>query len=173
MPNTRQFRTDVTVERLRELLDYDPASGVFTWRVRRGPAKPGAVAGSPHREGYTVIVIDQVTYLAHRLGVLYVTGKWPDGLIDHRDRKPGNGAFSNLRPATAAQNSINSTRADRGLPRGVFRHRNRFVAMTTRRDLPQRNVRIGSFETPEAAHAAWLAYMIEHHGPDFLPEEAR
>lgn len=37
----------VTHERLLEILDYDQATGVFTWKIRiGGPLKVGAIAGN-------------------------------------------------------------------------------------------------------------------------------
>ena len=173
MPNTSKYRTDdFTADRLRSLLHYNEDTGVFTWLVSIGHAvSAGDVAGTAHAEGYVVIGVDGHSYLAHRLAWLYMTGEWPKGKLDHKDRVRNHNWWSNIRLATNAQNSINSTRKDRDLPRGVYRHRKRFVALTTRRDLPKRSIRIGSFETAEAAHEAWLAYMIEHHGADYLPLE--
>ncbi len=48
----------ITAERLRQLLSYDPESGLFVWRVGRGKAKPGSVAGTVNDDGYIIIGID-------------------------------------------------------------------------------------------------------------------
>lgn len=167
MPNTRNFRTDVPLDRLRSLLHYDPETGAFTRLV--GPRK-GRQAGTPHPEGYTVISVDGVRYLAHRLAVFYVSGEWPDALVDHKNRRRGDTRATNLRPANSVQNSLNADRATRDLPRGVFRRRGgRFRAVTTRRDQPKRSIHIGTYDTAEEAAKAWRSYMIQHHGADFIP----
>lgn len=106
-------RTNLTAERLRELLDYDPETGAFTWRVFvKGCRGKGTIAGFKRADGYIVIRVDKVSYLAHRLAWLFVTGAWPKDMIDHADRDTGNNAWGNLRAASRSQNMANQrTRA--------------------------------------------------------------
>lgn len=58
----------ISQERLREVLDYNPETGEFRWKVATGPrAKIGAVAGRVVEDGYVRIKIDTHLYRAHRL----------------------------------------------------------------------------------------------------------
>lgn len=93
----------LTAERLREVLHYDRSTGVFTWRSPRPGRKAcaGVLSGN-----YLRIRIDGTLHHAHRLAVLYETGAWPGGRIDHRDG--WSNAAENLRPATATQNLANA-----------------------------------------------------------------
>jgi hypothetical protein len=96
---------DLTAEYLRQLLSYDPDTGLFRWRVQLGfRGKVGAVAGTTHSKGYRQIRIDGRIYRAHRLAWLYIHGEWPSGGLDHIDGNPANNAIANLRPATQQQN---------------------------------------------------------------------
>lgn len=172
MPNTTNLRRDVTHDRLLSLLSYDTATGLFTWIAGR---HAGKIAGTKHNEGYMVIGIDGVRYLSHRLAWFYVTGEWPKGKLDHRDRNRGNSAFDNLREVTSAQNSLNSGKRARkhDLPRGVWRKYRRYLAVTTLREAGGRRkqITIGRFDSPEEAHQAWRSFMADRYGADFLPTQ--
>ena len=72
---------ELTPERLCALLDYDPETNEFTWKVSRrghaGKAKAGAVAGTPHGRGYVCIGIDGRRYYKHQLVSLWLHGRFP------------------------------------------------------------------------------------------------
>jgi hypothetical protein len=93
---------------LKELLHYDPATGIFTWLV--APAKSvkvGDVAGHLQSNGYRKIKIKGRLYLAHRLAWFYVHGQWPANQIDHRNHVRDANWIDNLREATTMQNGCN------------------------------------------------------------------
>ncbi|HIE4429971.1 TPA: HNH endonuclease [Burkholderia multivorans] len=101
------MKSELTAERARELLDYDPETGEFRWKVRRGKQRPGLLAGSVDAKGYVTIRIDYKLLFAHRVAWLIVTGEWPIFQIDHRDGDKSNNRFANLRTATNSQNQAN------------------------------------------------------------------
>lgn len=87
---------NLTADRLRDVLRYDPATGIFVWVVllsNKGPI--GAAAGSTDKHGYINIGIDNKEYKAHRLAWLYVTSEWPKTGIDHRNGVPSDNRFIN------------------------------------------------------------------------------
>lgn len=97
----------ISHEELKRLLHYDPETGVWTWLCGR---LHGRIAGciDKSRGNYLFIMVKRRKYRAHLLAWFYMTGSWPSHLVDHRDRKKNNSAFSNLRPATKTQNATNA-----------------------------------------------------------------
>jgi hypothetical protein len=84
--NDNAAKPELTAERLRELLTYDPETGLFVWRVnRRGNPRAGDVAGSYDGQGYLRKSIDDRDYRAHSLAWLHTKGEWPPIGIDHID----------------------------------------------------------------------------------------
>jgi hypothetical protein len=93
---------------LKEILHYDPETGIFKWLVHKGSrALVGAIAGTIKPNGYLHINIDRKTYLNHRLAWLYVHSTWPQYEIDHIDGDKINNRLANLRDATRKQNAEN------------------------------------------------------------------
>lgn len=98
----------LTLERVNELLRYDPGSGQFFWKLaRRNGSAAGSPAGCASSNGYTRIKIDGVQYLAHRLAWFIHNLEWPTGPIDHVDADRANNSISNLRVCTDSQNQQN------------------------------------------------------------------
>lgn len=111
----------LTYDRLKEVLHYDPETGVFTWlsrpeityRVGNWNARwAGKVAGCPMIRGqYWGIGVDSRTHGAHRLAVLYMTGEWPANDVDHINCDGTDNRWINLRVANRSQNCGNSRKA--------------------------------------------------------------
>ena len=97
-------------EQLKNLLNYDPLIGVFTWTNQSGIPNKNNQAGTIHHRGYRVIGILGKQYLAHRLAWLYVTGNWPEHGLDHKDHNKDNSLFDNLREATQKVNGKNQSK---------------------------------------------------------------
>src|SRR5690348_8622850 len=102
------MKPELTQERLRECLSYEPRMGDFTWHKSRCRVKVGDMAGTPHPDGYVQINIGGRLYLAHRLVWLHVYGEWPIAYLDHINGVRDDNRLINLRPATHSQNKANS-----------------------------------------------------------------
>lgn len=101
----------ITAERARELLNYDPETGVFIWRVIHCRNIPvGRPAGSVLPDGYLYVMIDGRNYKRSRLAWLYMSGEWGPRIVDHRDTDGLNDRWSNLRAATDQQNNRNTSK---------------------------------------------------------------
>lgn len=162
-PRTRQSRPPPTAERVRELLNYDPLTGIFTWRSgRRGTAKVGTVTKTGGSSAYLQISIDGRKCYAQVLARLYMMGDWPTGAVGHEDGNTLNNAFRNLREESR---SISQHKRSKLLPTnstgfpGVYRtpgctvSRPRYVAIIK---VNMKQVRLGTFGTPERAYARYL-----------------
>jgi len=160
--------SSLTQARLKELLCYDPETGVFTWRSTSRNRKAGAVAGSL-QHGYVRISIDNKIYAAHRLAWLYTHGCQPFGEIDHINRVRNDNRLCNLRKATKEINAQNaSVRVDSpyGI-RGVTKHKysNKYRA---RIQADKKTVYLGMFDTPEEAQRAYAAAAAKLHAKALL-----
>lgn len=99
----------LTATQLREVLHYQPETGLFTWRIKRGNKAAGSIAGCIDPEGYWTIGLNYSSHRAARLAWLYVMGSWPTAEVDHKDRNRANNAWSNLKMATHTQNAVNAS----------------------------------------------------------------
>ncbi len=158
-----------TPSRLKKMLDYDPESGVFTWKDCPGYNKKfrnGTEAGS-NRDRYFVIQIEGRAYQAGIIAWVLKTGKWPKNKVDHKDRDTFNNKWTNLREATFSQNNANRVFGNRSLPRGVtlikrpYKLKNPYEA---RIKVNKKNIYLGMHHTPEGAHAAYLVAAKKHFG---------
>lgn len=155
---------DITVEQVRELLNYDPATGLFTWRsTRNHKAKIGQEAGYICN-GYRSIEIFTFGIRANRLAWFYMKGVWPEGVVDHRDGDKLNNIFNNLRDVTQQFNMHNQRKPSKQNKvgfLGVSKCGKRFRAQI---EIDCVNKHIGVYDTPEEAHAAYLEKKRELHG---------
>lgn len=150
---------------VRDLLNYDEKTGIFTWKRRRKGKRIGDVAGYKHStQGRFYVGLLNSRYLAHRLAWLHWYGEWPNGEIDHIDRNAGNNAIANLRIVDRHTNMQNQlkVRSDStvGL-KGAVRHGNGFVA---RIRAYGKFHYLGYYRTAEEAHAAYLRGKQRFHG---------
>lgn len=176
-------RPRLTIERARELLEYNPGTGVLTWRVdRRGGVRAGDVAGYDCRSTstnsgltYRIVMVDGLNYGAHRVCWAIHTGAWPVAGIDHINGTGNDNRINNLREVTAAINARNLPRGSNNTSgfTGVAWHRERrkWHAQIT---IGGRSRFLGAFTNLANAAAARKAAdrrygYSENHGRDPMP----
>lgn len=159
---------DITQAYVKNMLHYDPETGIFTWTnclrsdfngKEAGHIKSHSTIDYPHR----VIHISGVSVHASRLAWLYMTGEWPVNVIDHINRNQMDNSWDNLRDISVADNNRNlaifkdNTTGYNGirLIRGMYNVR-------VRRDEILYN--IGHYKTLDEALNARLTWI--HHYDD-------
>ena len=114
----------VTQQYLKECVDYNPETGIFTWKQRPkyhfDPDRDNWAwktwnarfankeAGSLSEHGYLRISFFGSKRYCHRLAWLFVYGYIPENGIDHKDRVRTHNWIENLREATQQCNMRNA-----------------------------------------------------------------
>jgi len=158
----------LTIEELRRRLDYDPKTGIFKWRRNpdMGPRWngrfPGKIAGYINLRGYCLINLSHRDYLAHRLAWFYVTGRWPENLIDHKNSVVNDNRFDNLRESTQSQNMMNR-KPKKDCLKGVFwdKARNKWRASIQSGGVSKY---LGRFDKKQDAYKAYCEAAEKYHG---------
>lgn len=156
----------LTQERLKELLNYDPDTGVFTRLISLSSrSKVGSVAGFFDSEGYREMRVSGQRCKAHRLAWFYVHGYWPKYQIDHINGIKDDNRLSNLRESTHSENAMN---------RGVQKNNTsgykgvsyvkKIMKWQAVIKINKKQKFIGHFDTPYLAHLAYKEASEKTHG---------
>lgn len=153
----------LTHERLLEVMNYDPETGIARWRSKPAPRANRIQIGDEMgrvTNGYKCVSIDQEFYYLHILIWFYMTGEWPKETIDHHDLNALNNAWNNLREATQQeQNANKAPRGELGLKGVIYKKdQNRSRPYVAQINKDGKNKVLGYFDCPAAAS---FRYQIE------------
>lgn len=155
----------LTQKILKELLNYNPETGIFSRNIPTKRARVGYEYKTVGNHGYIVINILNKTYTAHRLAWLYIYGEMPSSTLDHINGIRIDNRIANLRVVTPSQNIINTKlRSDnKSGSRGVSwcKDRNKWQAYI---NIDGKRKPLGRFENKEDAEKAYLEYSINNYG---------
>lgn len=166
----KQANLNLTQAELKEVLRYEPETGKFFWRVslaRRNRVGDEAGWVNAHAAGKRIkIAIRNTDYMAHRLAWLYMTGKWPEFEIDHKNGDGLDNRWENLRTATPSENMqhrgvpSNNTTGHKGTC--FDKKTGRFVAGIK---VAGKRINLGAFDTLKEASEAYRAAAVKYYGP--------
>ena len=163
----------LTQEYLKELLHYDPETGIFTNLTQRAKrVKKGTVAGYKNPKGYIYIGVDGESYGAHRLAWLYVYGEIPLYEIDHKNELKGDNRLCNLRLDIDGKNPHNNSKPNTNNTSGYLgvtwcKACNNWQARIT---VKGKRIHLGYYNTAEEASEAYLAAKRDFH-PFWIEEK--
>jgi len=164
---TRIIMLTASIDNIKEHLNYNPESGVFTWikRDSTSNAKIGSAAGSKNNKGYILISIKGVKHRAHRISWAYMTGEWPKDQIDHINGVKNDNRWSNIRLATGSQNMANRPKGSKNTSgfKGVSWNKksNKWRVKITKH---HKEYYLGFFDDPEEGYKAYCKAAKELHG---------
>ena len=166
----REKEALLTQEYLKSILHYDSETGIFTWlKVNPHGSRVhiGDIAGYSRKDNYVQIRVNGILYFAHRLAWLYMTGSWPEFVIDHIEgvNIPNFNKFSNLRDIKQIKNMWNTQKlltSNTSGYRGVSfcKANGKYVAHISVYDVI---IHLGYFNTPEEASEAYKDAKLKYH----------
>jgi HNH endonuclease/AP2 domain len=146
-----------THERVMELFNYDPETGIL---IRR---KSGKLVGN-NSSGRALVNIDKEILLVHRVIWFYMTGQWPIQ-VDHINGRHWDNRWENLREATNTQNSRNSRKGVNNSSgyKGVsyIERLQKYRAYIT---VDRKQIGLGCYSTAEEAAAVYDKAAEEYFG---------
>lgn len=149
----------ITQKELKELLEYDENTGIFTWNLANSNRiKIGDMAGVYRFDGYLTIRINGKPYLAHRLAWLYIYGEWPKNQIDHINGIRDDNRITNLRNVTNRENHQNKKEHRGGKLVGASFHKtaNKWESQI---QINGKRKFLGYYNTELEAHEAYLKFL--------------
>ena len=153
----------ITQIELRELLHYDPHTGIFTHADRKWHRKyykgkrVGKAVGSDDGRGYLRATVKYKVYKLHRLAWLYMTGVYPDHQINFANGNKKDLRWRNLRKASHQSNHHkmkmfkNNTTGYKGVTPNK-----RDGGYRAQIGVNCKNINLGNYSSPEEAHLAYL-----------------
>jgi hypothetical protein len=156
------------IEWMRASFEVDAERGSLIWRhpPKNHSRMIGREAGSLRRahngKRYCHVKKDRRSLKRGHLIFLWVYRRWPTPCLDHIDGNSENDGIANLREATITQNAWNHKKRARRikLPMGV-----RLIVKSGRYQarigLHGKQLHLGAYDTPEAAHTAYVAKRKE------------
>jgi hypothetical protein len=156
----------ITATELRDLLGYDPETGVFRWKESRGSrAVVGAEVGSDDLYGYKTVRLNKKSYKLHRLAWLHVYGAWPSGDIDHINGTRSDNRIANLRDVPRKVNLENQRNAQNNQSTGILGvyFDKRKKVFYSRISMNNKSIHLGSYPTAEQAQDAYLTAKRQMH----------
>ena len=156
----------LSVKQLFDYLNYDPKTGVFTWKVDMGRGgKIGDVAGNVNHRGYRSIWIKGLYFYAHRLAWAMSYGEWPQLFVDHINQSKSDNRICNLRQASRSENLFNHGRNKNntsGVKGVTFCKRDNKWRAQIRID--SKTFNLGRFVTKKEAAEAYIKRAKQHRG---------
>lgn len=152
----KSYNTKASYEEVAALLTYDPETGLLRHKANGHKRKAGDVVGRLDTKGYVRVRLLGYEFKAHRLAWLLTYKVWPENEIDHINGCPSDNRIVNLRDVSVAVNGQNRTKAMKNNKTGllgVSKYGDKYVAQI---GVHGSYYRIGVFNTPEEAHAAYV-----------------
>lgn len=158
------MRSDFSIDRLRQLLQLDPETGILRWRESRGSVAAGSAAGSYDDRGYLRVRVNRRFLKVHRVVFAMTHGHWPTQ-VDHRNGVIDDNRPDNLRDATCEQNQRNAkVRSDnKSGVKGVSWHAGAGM-WRAQCSVGGKQKTVGRYASIEAAEAAVRVFREQHHG---------
>ncbi|MFA5925041.1 MAG: HNH endonuclease [Methylococcaceae bacterium] len=169
-------------EFLQECFNYNPYTGILTWRERplshfktvstmrkNNTQYANTEAGNLMSNGYLRVTISYTVYQVHRVIYKLVTGLEPPPELDHENNIKTDNRWSNLRTATVNQNrhNIRKPRDNTSGYKGVSTYKGRkgdsikFAAAIV---INKKRIFLGYFRDPKIAHEVYCEASKKYHG---------
>ena len=146
------------IDYIKSLFRYE--NGKLIWNSKERVLLYGRQAGCVKKYGYRRVLINNKSFMAHRLCWLICNGKWPEKYLDHINGNRDDNRIENLREVTHLENNRNTHKHRCGKKLGTSYNKqiNRWVAYVYLGKRKQKY--LGAYDTEAEAHEAYKQTTI-------------